>query len=141
MDNDIIGIAKYFAGYLTRTQRRIAWTFCNTTRMFYYKIVSNASYQGPLSIGADWAIAPPMICLVFFFFWICKSTSYVCSKSDVPITHYAHFLLSHVFKVSSNLKSHPFLILISILKVLRSYNVHFLYLFFDCFIFTRPFSW
>ena len=37
--------------------------------MFYYKIVSNASYQGPLSIGADWAIAPPMICLVFFFFF------------------------------------------------------------------------
>ena len=37
--------------------------------MFYYKIVSNASYQGPLSIGADWAIAAPMICPVFFFFF------------------------------------------------------------------------
>ena len=68
MDNDIIGIAKYFAGYLTRTQRRIASMFCNTARMFYYKIVSNSSNQGPLSIGADWAISPPMICPFFFFF-------------------------------------------------------------------------
>ena len=101
--------------------------------MFYHKIVSNSSNQGPLSIGADWNIAPPMNCPVFFFLFFflefAKVSLYVCSKSDVPITHYANFLLSHDFKVSCD-SSRPFLILNSILKVFRSYNVLFLHLFF-----------
>ena len=38
--------------------------------MFYYKIVSNSSNQGPLSIGADWNIAPTndMSGILFFEF-------------------------------------------------------------------------
>ena len=87
--------------------------------MFYYKIVSNASNQGPWSKGAGWPTAPPIICpeCFIFFPFICKSISYLSCKGNLPITRFENFLLSHVFTVSRDLKSHPFLILIFILRV------------------------
>ena len=53
----------------------------------------------------------------FFFSLICKSISYLSCKGNLPITRFENFLLSHVFTVSRDLKSHPFLILIFILRV------------------------
>ena len=57
--------------------------------MFYYKIVSNSTNQGPLSIGADWNIAPPMICPVFFLKKFAKVRLMSVVKAMYPL-HIKH---------------------------------------------------
>ena len=64
--------------------------------MFYYKIVTNTNNQGPLSIGADWAIAPPMICPVFFFFEFAKVRLMSVVKAMYPF-HIMHISCCPMF--------------------------------------------